>query len=166
MLLRFLEMLAVGVWLGGIVFLSFILAPNAFALLPAHQAGMLVGLTLTRLHWLGYLAAVLFLASRFAGASIAAQSESFSRLELLLRPAMVCVLLMLLLTAISQQVVRPRMDSVRAESAANRAELTTPGSAPGIAASAEFHRLHHVAVQLEGAVLLLGLATLLFMARD
>ncbi|NDQ57541.1 MAG: DUF4149 domain-containing protein [Acidipila sp.] len=167
-LLYFLEMLALSVWVGGIVFLSFILAPSAFVLLPANEAGALVGLTLTRLHLAGYVATLVFLGSRVARAGVAAQSESFSRSELLLRPAMVCVLLMFLLTAISQQVVRPRMEVARAEKTANVGTLnpSPQSSAPGVPASAAFDRLHRISVKLEGGVLLLGLAAFFFTARE
>ena len=166
-LLCFLEMLALSVWVGGIVFLSFILAPSAFVLLPAHEAGALVGLTLTRLHLVGYAATLVFLGSRVAGAGVAAQSDSFSRSELLLRPAMVCVLLMFLLTAISQQVVRPRMEVARAErSASVGTNNPAQSSSVSIPASAAFDRLHRISVKLEGGVLLLGLAAFFFTARE
>jgi uncharacterized membrane protein len=163
-LLRFTEMLALSVWVGGIVFLSFILAPNAFRMLPSHQAGALVGVALTRLHLLGYFAALFFLAMRVIGAMLASPSDSFSRSALLVRPAVLAVLLMFLLTVVSQQGVRPRIDAARAEMIAisgtvNSADKDSP-------LRAEFDRLHRISVQLEGAVLLLGLAAIFLAVRE
>ena len=163
-LLRFLEILALSLWVGGIVFLSFILAPNAFRILPSHQAGMLVGMTLTRLHLLGYFATLLFLAARVTGALLAPPSDSFSRSALLVRPAVLLVLVMFLITVVAQQGVRPRMDAVRAEMIAtsgtvDRAPLGSP-------LRERFDQLHRDSVHLEGAVLLLGLAAMFLTARE
>jgi uncharacterized membrane protein len=161
---RFLEVLALSLWVGGIVFLSSILAPNAFLLLPAYQAGLLVGATLTRLHLLGYFATLLFLVARLIGAVLAPPSDSFSRATLLMRPAVLAVLVMFLITVVAQQGVRPRMDAARAEmiatsGTADRAPLGSP-------LREEFDRLHRVSVYLEGAVLLLGLAAMFCSARE
>jgi uncharacterized membrane protein len=159
-----MEMLALSVWVGGIVFLSFILAPNAFRMLPSQQAGALVGVMLTRLHLLGYFAALLFLAMRVIGAMLATPSDSFSRSALLVRPAVLAVLLMFLLTVVSQQGVRPRIDAARAEMIATSGTVDrAPKDSP---LRAEFNRLHRISVQLEGAVLLLGLAAMFLTARE
>lgn len=57
----------VGIWLGAMLFLTFILAPAAFAILESrHQAGDLVTATLNVLHLSGYiLGPLLFLVSLF-----------------------------------------------------------------------------------------------------
>ena len=45
--LRFLQLLAMVVWVGGLCFFAFVLAPAAFATLPSvHDAGLIVGATL------------------------------------------------------------------------------------------------------------------------
>lgn len=163
-LLRFLEMLSLGIWVGGIVFLSFILAPSAFRVLPPHEAGLLVGLTLTRLHLLGYFSAVLFLAVRVIGAMIAPPSDSFSRSALLVRPVVLIVLVMFLLTVVSQQGVRPRIDAARAEMIATSGTLDrAPKDSP---LRVEFDRLHRISVRVEVAVLLFGLAAMFLTARE
>ena len=59
---RFLEFLALGLWLGGMVFFAFLFAPAAFAALSTReQAGNLVGLLLPRLYLLGTLCAAAYL---------------------------------------------------------------------------------------------------------
>ena len=163
-LLRFFEMLSLSIWVGGIVFLSFILAPNAFRMLPPHEAGSLVGVTLTRLHMLGYFAALLFLGVRVIGALLAAPSDSFSRASLLVRPAVLAVLLMFLVTIVAQQGVRPRIDAARAEMIATSGTVErAPKDSP---LRADFDRLHRISVQLEGSVLLLGVAAMFLIARE
>jgi uncharacterized membrane protein len=51
--LRFVQVFALGTWLGAIIYLSFVVAPGAFATLGSRdQAGAFVGMALGRLHHL------------------------------------------------------------------------------------------------------------------
>jgi Domain of unknown function (DUF4149) len=62
--LRFLMLLSLIVWIGGLLFFAFVVAPAAFAVLPTrHLAGNLVGRTLEVLHWAGIFSGLIFLAS-------------------------------------------------------------------------------------------------------
>ncbi len=148
---RFLEVFALGTWLGGIIYLSFVVAPGAFATLDSRdQAGALVGLVLARLHLLGWIAGLVYLAAAVARAKSAAA---------LARPAALAVILMLLLTLASQWV-SPRMAALRAQmGSVDR----TPADNP---LRIEFNRLHKISVRLEGAVLLLGIAALFLTVRE
>src|SRR5437899_12654430 len=66
-ILRYLEFLSLGTWVGSIIFLSFVVAPGAFAKRGSRdQAGAVVGMALGRLHLLGLIAGVLFLVARAA----------------------------------------------------------------------------------------------------
>src|SRR3984957_11965345 len=103
--LRFLRMLALGTWVGSIIYFV-VITQGVFGVLPRDQAGVLVGYALGRLHWMGVIAAVFFLiASVAVGKALTA----------LVRPAAIGVILMLLLTLASQRVVIPRMDVLRAQ---------------------------------------------------
>ncbi len=149
--LRFLRIFALGTWVGSIIYFSSVVTQGAFAVLSRDQAGALVGYTLGGLHWIGVVAAVVFLiASVTLGGSLTA----------LVRPAAVGVTLMLLLTLASQRVVIPRMDVLRVQMGSVDA---TPASNP---LRIEFDRLHGVSVDLEVAVLLIGLASLFLVVRD
>ncbi len=54
--LRSIEFLCLGLWLGSDVFLSFVVAPGAFRVLGSRDAaGALVGFALGRMHLLGVL---------------------------------------------------------------------------------------------------------------
>src|SRR5882762_7402770 len=62
--LRFLMLLSLVVWLGGLIFFAFVLAPTAFSpgLLPTrHLAGSIVGRSLDRLHYIAIVSGIVFL---------------------------------------------------------------------------------------------------------
>ena len=81
-------------------------------------------------------------------------------LSSLIAPAALCVILMLLLTVVSQYAVTPKMAVLRTQMSS--IEATQPGS-PLLA---EFSRWHRVSVSLESGVLLAGIAAMYFLARD
>ncbi|HEV8385037.1 MAG TPA: DUF4149 domain-containing protein [Candidatus Acidoferrales bacterium] len=155
-ILRFLQVFALGTWTGGILFLSFAVAPGAFALLPTRElAGTLVGMALTRLHFFGCVAGVIYI-----GASLV-QTRSVSALA---RPAVVLVILMLLLTVVSQHVVTPRIAGLRAQMSSTFGSVdATPQDN---LLRAQFSRLHGISTSLELAVLLLGLVGLFLIVRS
>jgi Domain of unknown function (DUF4149) len=151
--LRFLQFLALGTWVGSIVFLSFVEAPGVFGILASNreQAGRIVGYSLTRLHYIGIVAAVVYL---FAGFGIAKSPKWLTA------PAAVLVLVMLGLTLASELGVRPRIDAVRTQ-------ITTSVDVmpPANPLRRQFDRLHRLSVQLEGATLLVGIAALFLTVR-
>ena len=108
-LLRFLMLLALIVWIGGIIFFAFVLAPTLFGVLPTTKlAGDVVNATLTKLHWMGLISGVVFL---ICSCSITGtntfNSEPFAASHIL-------IVLMLVFTAVSQFGITPRMRSIRA----------------------------------------------------
>ena len=151
-ILRFIQMFALGTWVGSIIFLSFVVAPALFALLSSlDEAGQVVGFALTRLHLIGMIAAIAYL---IAGWWLVGSPR------VLVRPGGLAVVAMLALTIVSQQVVRPRMTRLRTEMGSIEA---TPAESP---LRAKFDSLHAAAVRLEGAVLLLGIAAIYFTVRE
>ena len=54
-LLRYALLLAVVVWIGGIVFFSFLASPSVFKVLPRELAGRVVGDIFPKYHVLGYI---------------------------------------------------------------------------------------------------------------
>src|SRR5579871_4663208 len=149
--LRFLQFLALGAWLGAILYFSIIVTQGAFGILTLDQAGALVRFTLRGLHWMGLMAALVYL--------IAAVAQEMSP-KALIKPASIGVMLMFLLTAVSQRVVIQRMDALRMQMVSVEA---TPTDDPR---RAEFDRLHGYSVDLEAGVLLIGLASLFLAARE
>jgi uncharacterized membrane protein len=143
-ILRFLEVFALGTWVGGIIFLSFAVAPGAFTVLSSrHDAGAVVGYSLARLHWGGIIAALIYLAA------LLVERQSIAAL---IRPAALVVIAMLALSLASQLFVSRRMTALRAEMGS--VESTPPDSPLRV----EFDSLHRASVWIEGTILLLGLA--------
>ncbi len=151
-LLRTLEFLCLSLWLGGDVFLSFVVAPGAFAVLGTRDlAGSMVGHTLTKLHLLGMVCGVLFLVLRLLRTR--ATTSLFA-------PVALAVVLMIALTAFSQYLVTNRLARLRTEMVS--VEKTPPDNPLCV----EFDRLHRLSVRLEGGVLLLGLTALFLLVRE
>jgi len=150
--LRAIEFLGLSIWLGSDVFLSFVVAPGAFSVLATRdQAGAMVGYSLGRMHWIGIACGLVILLVRVL---------RIRSLTALVAPAALCVVLMIILTVISQVAISPEMAVLRVQMGS--IEATSAGS-PLLA---EFARLHTISVGLESGVLLAGFAALFFMVRD
>jgi len=149
---RTLEFLSLSLWLGADAFLSFVVAPGAFTILGNRDAaGMMVGFSLARLHFAGIFLGLVFLVGRLA------RTHDFGSFT---NPVALCVVLMVLLTAASQFTVSNRMEALKKEMVSVQ---NTPETDPR---RMEFNRLHHRSVAFEGAVLLLGFASMFFLVRE
>jgi hypothetical protein len=149
---RTIEFLSLGLWLGADAFLSFVVAPGAFAIMGNRDAaGVMVGFALARLHFAGIFLGLVFLVARLA------RTQDFGSFT---NPAALCVVLMVLLTATSQFTVSNRMETLKKEMVSVQ---NTPETDPR---HVEFNRLHHRSVAFEGGVLLLGLAAVCFLVRE
>jgi len=153
--LRFLMLLSLVVWIGGLIFFAFVLAPTAFQVLPStHLAGNVVGRALVKLHWIGIVSGVVFLISSLAYSRL---SDGAAHI-FTMRHVLICV--MLALTLISQFVIIPRMDTLRAQVGDFTAvAMDNP-------ARMQFDALHVWSTRVEGVVLLLGLVVVYLAARQ
>jgi uncharacterized membrane protein len=154
LLLRTIESLALSLWLGSDVFLSFVVAPGAFHLLGPSgrdQAGAIVGYAIYRMHFIGVACGIVFLLTRLV------RTRAFAGL---VAPATLCIFLMIILTVVSQHVVSPKMAVLRTQMGSIQA---TTADSPLLA---EFNRWHQVSVRLEGGVLLAGLAAMYLIVRE
>lgn len=144
--LRYLMLLSLVVWVGGLIFFAFVLAPTAFQVLPnTHLAGNVVGRALGKLHCLAIISGIVFLISSL----IYSRMNEGTAHIFAMRHVLICV--MLALTLFSQFWIIPRMDSLRASVGDFAAvPLTNP-------ARVQFDALHVWSTRVEGAVLLLGL---------
>lgn len=150
--LRFLQMLALGGWIGAIVYFAAVVTMGAFAVLPNQDlAGAIVGYTIGGLHDFGIAAAVIYL---LAAIILARSPDAFAR------PAAIGVVLMLLLTLGSQRIVIPRMDALRAQMGSVQATAATNPL------RVQFDQLHGISVDLEVAILLIGFVALFLTVRD
>ena len=150
--LRTIEFLCLGLWLGSDVFLSFVVAPGAFRVLGSRDAaGAMVGFALGRMHLLGVICGIVFLLVRLI------RTRTFGSF---VAPVTLCVVLMIALTVASQVGVSPRMAILRVQMGSIQA---TAQDSPLLAG---FSRLHRISVLLESGVLLAGLAAIYFMVRE
>jgi uncharacterized membrane protein len=153
--LRFLMLLSLVVWVGGIIFLSFVEAPTAFRVAPTrHMAGSVVGASLSTLHWIGLFSGVIFLGSSMLYSSLTTGSACPLAARHML------VFAMLLLTAVSQFGVSTKMASLRV----SFQDIDTVAASDP--ARMQFESLHKWSVRLEVGVLLLGLAAVYLTASN
>ena len=151
-ILRTIEFLSLSVWLGSDVFLSFVVAPGTFRILASRdQAGAIVGFALWRMHFIGVVCGTVVLLARLLRTRTLAS---------LVTPAALCVVLMILLTVVSQHAVSPKMAALRVQMGSIQA---TAADSPLLA---EFSRLHRISVTLESGVLLAGFAAMYLMVRE
>jgi uncharacterized membrane protein len=138
-------LLALVVWIGGIIFFAFVEAPTLFTVLPTTRlAGDVVSVSLTKLHWMGLISGIVFLVCSLIFNQLKhARPKPFTAAHIL-------IVLMLLLTAISQFRITPKMRTLRAQ-------MQAIDRLPGDDARQEFDRLHAWSTRLEGGVLLLGI---------
>ena len=144
--LRYLMLLSLVVWIGGLIFFAFVLAPTAFQVLPStHLAGNMVGRALLKLHWIAIVSGIVFLLSSIVHSYIVDGAAHLFALRHVL------IFFMLGLTLVSQFWIIPRMDVLRAQVGDfATATLDNP-------ARVQFDALHVWSTRVEGAVLLLGL---------
>ena len=152
---RYLMLLSLVVWLGGLIFFSFVLAPTVFSVLPTrHLAGSVVSRSLTALHWIGIVSGIVFLTT----------SMLYSRLHggsaQPLSPRHILLYIMLALTLISQFGISPRMATLRASMPDTDSVVATDP------VRVQFNALHAWSTRLEGGVLLLGLVVVYLTAQQ
>jgi len=142
-------LLSLVVWIGGLIFFAFVLAPTAFQVLPStHLAGNVVGRALGKLHWIAIISGVIFLASSMIHSRLIDGTPHVFAM----RHVLICV--MLGLTLLSQFWIIPRMDALRA-TVGDFASVTLDNPM-----RVQFDALHLWSTRVEGAVLLLGLVAI------
>lgn len=147
--LRFLMVLSLVVWIGGLLFFAFVLAPTAFQVLPdTHLAGNVVGRALGKLHWIAIISGIVFLLASFLYSYLTQGTAHIFAM----RHILICF--MLALTLFSQFWIIPRMDTLRA-SVGDFA--TVPLNNPQ---RVQFDALHVWSTRVESAVLLFGLVVI------
>jgi len=154
-LLRTLLYLALVVWLGAEIFFPVVAAVTFTALQPnTHAAGTIVGQLLRILHGMGLVSGMVALALLAL-----APAWAIYKPRNVLAP-MALVVLMILCTVYSQFGIIPAMERDRI--AAGGAIDTADSAAP---ITIDFNKLHNRSENVEIAILLLGVATVVLVAR-
>ncbi len=148
-ILRFVMLLSLVVWIGGIIYFAAVVAPTVFSVLPTrHLAGQVVSRSLGALHWVGIVSGIVYLIA----------SMWYSRLDVgFLQPFTtrhVLVMLMIALTLISVFVISSKMLTLRADiGVIDDVSQNDPRRV-------EFNALHRWSTRLEVGVLAMGIAVL------
>jgi hypothetical protein len=154
--IRFLMLLSLVVWVGGIIFFAFVVAPTVFhpGILPSrHLAGAVVSRSLGILHVIGLTCGLVFsVTSMIDSELITGSLAPFAGRNLLVY--MMMVLTLVSMFAISSRMLNLRNDMVFIDN--------VPHDDPR---RVEFDRLHEWSTRLESGVLLLGLAVIFLTSR-
>lgn len=154
--LRFVMLLSLVIWIGGLIFFAFVMAPALFnpTILPTRQlAGNVVSRTLGVMHWMGIGCGIVFaITSMIDSRVVNGTAQPFAPRHLL-------VYLMIILTLVSIFGVAARMEDLK------RQMVMIDNVPHDDARRVEFNRLHQWSTRIEGTVLVLGLAVLFLTAR-
>jgi hypothetical protein len=154
--IRFLMLLSLVVWVGGIIFFAFVVAPTVFhpGILPSrHLAGAVVNRSLGILHAIGLTCGLVFLVTSMIDSEVLTGSVApFAGRNLLVY--VMIVLTLVSMFAISSRMLNLRNDMVFIDN--------VPHDDPR---RVEFNRLHEWSTRLESGVLLLGLAVIFLTSR-
>jgi uncharacterized membrane protein len=155
--LRAVRLLAIVVWLGGLIFFAFIEAPAAFhAMGTTREFALLIQSSIAGINYTGYVAGLLLLLAGFL-----LQRGGSVRDRKLIWAEMLLVALMIAAIAYVQMHVVPAM---------TRDRISVGGDINSVPADnptrAHFDSLHAASEQIEGAALFLGIAVVLLMAAE
>ena len=152
--LRTLLYLALIVWLGAEIFFPVVAAITFMTLPDTHAAGTIVGQLLRILHGMGLISGAIALALLAL-----APSWGIYKSRTVVAP-MILLIVMIAGTCYSQFIVIPSMerDRIAAGGDVNAADAANP-------ARIHFNHFHVLSEGLEQAILLVGLATVVLVAR-
>ena len=155
--LRLLQLMAMVIWAGGLIFFAFVLAPTAFHTLPTiHLAGQVVGASLKVFNVLALSCGAIFLvATGLMFRKAPMRTRGRYEMEFLLAGVM------LLATAYLHWNVIPSMDADMAQAGGDtsKVEPTNP-------AKLHFDKLHIRSERVEGGVMLISFVVLFLMSRE
>jgi uncharacterized membrane protein len=141
-LVKWLYLMALVIWLGELIFFSFVAAPSIFATFPTPEAGRAVGAIFPTYYRIGYGCGVVLLigAVVLTGSAVA---RGWWAVNIVLAAVMLGV------TLYAGVIIEPR-------AAALSPQIHAPEAPEAV--KDEFKRLHHLAVALNSVVLVGGLA--------
>ena len=153
--LRFVYLVSLVAWVGGIIFFSFVGAPSTFQAVPVEMAGKVVARIFPRYYLLGFVAGLAALVAFLGLARMSGQWDALKIANTVLLTAMLGTGLY------AGTVVQRQANEVRRqiESFEDRAQVR-----PEL--RIEFGRLHRLAVILNGVVLCLGLVVVFVTATS
>lgn len=142
-LVQWFYLLALALWVGGIVFYSFFVTPTVFTQLPREMASQLLAVMFPRYYTLGYVAGGTLLAMTLVEAIMVRQLPWIR---------LILVAVMLGSTVYAGAVVRPQVHDIKLEM-----KSVEEGTELGKTLKARFDTMHRVSVILNMVVLVAGL---------
>jgi uncharacterized membrane protein len=149
-LLRYVLLLTLVLWIGGIVFFSFIASPSVFKVLPREQAGQVVGDIFPKYHLLGYASCIIALVCLFGLRQLGVGQS--------IRTAMILLVLMGGIQVTMGTIIGPQVIEAR------DAAKTTPAGPEMERLEKKFRGLHGVSMIFNLVLLILGLILLYSLA--
>ena len=149
-LLRFMLLLTLVLWIGGVVFFSFIASPSIFKALPREQAGQVIGDIFPKYHLLGYISCLVAVAC-LLGLRQWATVQAVGT-------AMILLVLMGGIQVTMGTVIGPKVIEAR-----DAVKSTAPGPEKD-RLDKKFRGLHGVSMILNLVLLILGLILLYWLA--
>lgn len=139
-LINYIYLLSLAVWIGSVVFFSFVAAPGIFKTLDREKAGEVVGVIFPKYYFISYVCGPLAISTLLAG------SGEFPAVQMALLLGMTAS------AYFAGMVIGPRARTLKARIKAEPEKSD--------ALSVKFKSLHGWSVRLNAAVLLMGLVLL------
>ena len=149
--LRFIYLLAIALWIGGMAFFSFMAAPSIFKVLPREDAGTVVSDIFPKYYWQGIICGAIALAT-----SVALGVRERWNILLIVRTIVIGVMVIGVLYSVV--ILQPKIQAVKAHMTA--VESLSPTDPLRL----EFGRLHGRSFSVNAAVLLLGVVVVFITA--
>ena len=149
--LRFIYLLSIALWIGGMAFFSFMAAPSIFKVLPREDAGKVVSDIFPKYYWQGIICGAIALIT-----SIALGTRDRWNTLLIARTIIIGVMVLGILYTVV--ILQPKVQAVKAQ-------ITSFESlSPTDPLRLEFGRLHGRSFSVNAAVLLLGVVVVFITA--
>lgn len=149
--LRFIYLLAIALWIGGMAFFSFMAAPSIFQVLTREDAGKVVSDIFPKYYWQGIICGAIALA-----ASVVLGVRERWNILLIVRTIVIGVMVIGILYSVV--ILQPKIQAVKAH-------ITSFESlSPTDPLRLEFGRLHGRSFSVNAAVLLLGVVVVFIAA--
>jgi uncharacterized membrane protein len=149
--LRFIYLLSIAFWIGGMAFFSFMAAPSIFHVLPREEAGKVVADIFPKYYWQGIICGAIAVAT-----SVILGLRERWNILLIARTIMIGVMLIGVLYSVV--ILQPQIQAVKAQ-------VTSFDSlSPTDPLRLEFGRLHGRSFSVNAAVLLLGVVVVFITA--
>jgi hypothetical protein len=149
--LRFIYLLSIALWIGGMAFFSFLAAPSIFHVLPRADAGKVVADIFPKYYWQGMICGAIALATSV----ILGMRE---RWNMLLIVRTIIIGMMLIGVLYSVVILQPKIEAVKAQ------VTSFDDLSPTDPLRLEFGRLHGRSFSVNAAVLLMGVVVVFITA--